>query len=162
MQISAIPKHSLEGMPLIGLLHGLQHRLVHPEADGGREGGKGQVGSHADHAELGQGEEEQEHAAKHGSGLLHIPPVEQIDRCGRGRKRKVRALTLGTIPSSSLPLSVPVAGSFSCELAGGVARRGGMLGCCERHWAHVGQITGSCSHWARVLGEPQRGHVICR
>lgn len=83
-------------MSLIGLLHGLQHRLVHPEADGGREGGQGQVGPHTDHAELGQGEEEQEHAAEHGPRLLHIPPVEEVDRC-RGRRRwKVKGSTPGT------------------------------------------------------------------
>lgn len=54
-------------MPLVGLLHGLQHRLVDPEADGRREGCQGQVGSDTDHAELGQGEEEQEHTAEHGT-----------------------------------------------------------------------------------------------
>lgn len=58
--------YSLERMSLIGLLHSLQHRLVDPEADGGRERCQGQVRPDADHAELGQGEEEQEHAAEHG------------------------------------------------------------------------------------------------
>lgn len=67
-------------MSLIGLLHGLQHRLVDPEADGGREGSQGQVGSHADDTELGQREEQQQHAAEHGSRLFHIPPVEQVNR----------------------------------------------------------------------------------
>lgn len=95
MQSSTVGNHSLEGMSLIGLLHGLQHRLVHPEADGGREGGQGQVGSHADHTELGQGEEEQEHAAEHGPRLLHIPPVEQVDRCGGRRRWKVKGSTPG-------------------------------------------------------------------
>jgi len=69
----------LERVSLIGLLHSLQHRLVDPEADAGREGREGQVGSDADHAELGQREEEQEHAAEHSPGLLHIPPVEQVN-----------------------------------------------------------------------------------
>lgn len=77
-------------MSFVCLLHGLENRLVDPEADGGREGGQGQVGPHADHAELGQGEEEQEHAAEHGPRLLHIPPVEQVNGCvggGGGVKR---------------------------------------------------------------------------
>lgn len=90
-------------MSLIGLLHGLQHRLVHPEADGGREGGQGQVGSHADHTELGQGEEEQEHAAEHGSGLLDIPPVEQVDRCGGEEEWRLAVRLLAT-PEPSLTL----------------------------------------------------------
>lgn len=66
-------------MSLVGLLHSLQHRLVDPEADAGREGRQGQVGADADHAELGQREEKQEHAAEHGPGLLHVPPVEQVN-----------------------------------------------------------------------------------
>lgn len=68
-------------MSLVGLLHSLQHRLVDPEADGGGEGRQGQVGPDADHAELGQGEEQQKNAAEHGPRLLHIPPVEKVDRC---------------------------------------------------------------------------------
>lgn len=80
--------HSLERMSLICLLHSLQHRLVDPEADGGREGCQGQVSSDTDHTELGQGEEEQKHAAKHGPRLLHIPPVEQINRWGGERQNK--------------------------------------------------------------------------
>lgn len=72
-------------MPLVGLLHSLQHRLVDPEADGGGEGRQGQVGPDADHTELGQGEEQQKNAAEHGPRLLHIPPVEKVDRC-EGRR----------------------------------------------------------------------------
>lgn len=80
MKLQMISTDSLERMSLIGLLHSLQHRLVDPEADGGRQGRKGQVGPDADHAELGQGEEEQKHAAEHGPRLLHIPPVEKVYR----------------------------------------------------------------------------------
>ena len=102
-------------MPLIGLLHGLQHRLVDPEADAGGEGSQGQVGPDADHAELGQGEEEQEHAAEHGPGLLHIPPVEQVNSWGRVEEQsrdKVRThnLTDHDLLLADTQAKAPVAG----------------------------------------------------
>lgn len=133
--------YSLERMSLIGLLHSLQHRLVDPEADGGRERCQGQVRPDADHAELGQGEEEQEHAAEHGPWLLHIPPVEEVNRWKGRTEEGETGLGPGvTWPATKRP-GYPQKYLF-------------LSGFCALHTTHLGQISGSSSQ-LDVLRDPQ-------
>lgn len=73
--------HSLEGVPVAGLLHGLDHGLVDAEGDGDAEEGEQQVGDDADDAERRQREQHQHGQAERQAGLLGVPPVDQILHC---------------------------------------------------------------------------------
>jgi len=145
-------------MPLVGLLHRLQDRLVDAEADGGAEGGQGQVGAHADHAELGEGEEQQEHAAEHRPRLLDVPPVEQVNRWGREREkeggegwRPGLATTHHTITSAAAAPVQSVRTRAPIMFLTGLGRSAPLN-------AHLGQISGSRSA-PDVLGDGAGGHV---
>lgn len=69
---------SLEGVPLVGLLDGLQDALVDAEADGDGEQRQANVGADADDAARRQRQQQQQHRAEHHARRLHIAPVQQI------------------------------------------------------------------------------------
>ena len=68
----------LEGVSVVGLLHGLDDSLVDAEGDGDTEQGKEQVGDNADDAERRQGQERQQGQAEHHARLLGVSPVHQV------------------------------------------------------------------------------------
>lgn len=67
-----------EGVPLVRLLHGLDHRLVDAEGDGDTQQCQQQVGDHADDAEGCQRQQQQQGQTEHQARLLGISPVDQI------------------------------------------------------------------------------------
>lgn len=71
----------LEGVPIAGLLHGLDNRLVDAEGDGDTEQGQQQVGDDADNAEGCQRQQQQHGQAEHQARLLGVSPVYQILHC---------------------------------------------------------------------------------
>lgn len=71
----------LEGVPIAGLLHGLDDRLVDAEGDGDTEQGQQQVGDDADDAEGCQWQQQQHGQAEHQARLLGVSPVYQILHC---------------------------------------------------------------------------------
>lgn len=71
----------LERVPLIGLLHSLDHRLVDAEGDGDAEQSQQQVGDHADDAEGCKRQQHQQGQAERHARLLGVSPVNQILSC---------------------------------------------------------------------------------
>ena len=65
-------------MAIVALLHGGHDVLVDAERQGDSEDGQREVGQHTEEGEEGQGEEHQEHGAKHHPRLAHIAPVDQV------------------------------------------------------------------------------------
>lgn len=78
---------SLERVPFIRLLDGLQDAFVYPEADGDRQQGQADVRDDAHDAARHQGQEQQEGGAKHHACCLHISPVHKIHHCKRRKRR---------------------------------------------------------------------------
>lgn len=72
---------SLEGMPLAGLLNGLDHGLVDAEGDGDTEQSEEQVGDHTDDAEGRQRQQQQQRHAKDDARFFGVTPVDQILHC---------------------------------------------------------------------------------
>lgn len=73
--------YSLEWVPFIRLLDGLQDPLVYPEADGDREESQTDVGGDTDNAAQCQGEQQGEASAKHHARGLDIAPVQELYHC---------------------------------------------------------------------------------
>lgn len=72
---------SLERVPFIRLLDGLQDAFVYPEADGDGQQGQADVRDDAHDAARHQGQQQQEGGAKHHARCLHITPVHKIHHC---------------------------------------------------------------------------------
>lgn len=68
-------------MPVTGLLHSLDYRLVDAKGDGDTEEGEQQVGDDADDAERSQREQQQHGQAERQARLLGVPPVDEILNC---------------------------------------------------------------------------------
>lgn len=77
--------HSLEGMSLVGLLHGLQHVLVDAEGDGGGQRQQRAVGRHRHHGAAGQRHQQRQPRAQRRARPGRRPPVDQRLHCNRTR-----------------------------------------------------------------------------
>lgn len=70
-------KRSLEGMTIVGLLHGLEDVFVDAEGDGGGQRQQRHVGQHRHHGAARQRHQQREAGAQRRARSRRHPPVDQ-------------------------------------------------------------------------------------
>lgn len=77
----------LEGVSSFSAVDDLEGFFVNPERDGDAEDRQGDVGRHADDAEVQQAQESHHQAGEDERRLASVPPVEQVCHCRKGGKQ---------------------------------------------------------------------------
>lgn len=70
-------------MGLLRAIQGLKYQSIKSDSHSDHQKGKRRIGKYSEHTVANQWEENKQYGAEYDGGLLHIPPVNQVNNCNK-------------------------------------------------------------------------------